>query len=622
MNSMSRWSKYLGTLCLCLLMCGLYTHFFVNMGHVEVGLEVAQKTDFKIYWAKEGQPFSEKNMAVVTATPARDHYSFSLTNMKGVTRLRIDTHKYKGEATLKSFSLEQVGFAPTTLSSEQDFRRLIPLHQIEDFQVRDTGLWLMSSGDDPNFELLIRPEFTGVDVGSLLVRFGFISFFVILVCWAAGHLVRDLLFVPLFLAGVWGLIIVMAGISEYNVHPDEYVHMHAASYYHDNWLPPVIEDESIRHTYSVYGISRLNNGEVYYLFAGKFDKLLESFRMPEHFSLRMFNIVLFGLILLYTIKNKYARMMAIPFLLSSQVWYLFSYCGSDAFALFVTFLCGCELVNPKSILNKALNGGRFRLFVGALLVGFLLGGLFLLKKNYYPFIAFFYLILVVQFYLNGSSAEERTIALKRIAIVSLAGLCFFGLRVSSDYLVNGFDRNAKISQLQEELAVPWYKASTELEKKHITMFRKARGTTLKEMVTVERWFEKSFRTGFGVFGYFTISATEMFYDLVRWTGVGLFLFVFGSIFLRGGLINSGLALSVLGLSAALVVVSLNHSWTVDFQAQGRYLFPILPMLGILYAKTEEKIYQPVLALGVTAMYLLGVYVFIFEGLLRIPKIVL
>ncbi len=142
------------------------------------------------------------------------------------------------------------------------------------------------------------------------------------------------------------------------------------------------------------------------------------------------------------------------------------------------------------------------------------------------------------------------------------------------------------------------------------------------MVTVERWFEKSFRTGVGVFGYFTISATESFYDLVRWTGFGLFFFVFGSIFLRGGLVNSGLALSVLGLSGALVAVSLHHSWTVDFQAQGRYLFPILPMLGILYAKTEEKIYQPVLALGVTAMYLLGIYVFIFEALLRIPRVVL
>jgi hypothetical protein len=45
------------------------------------------------------------------------------------------------------------------------------------------------------------------------------------------------------------------------------------------------------------------------------------------------------------------------------------------------------------------------------------------------------------------------------------------------------------------------------------------------------------------------------------------------------------------------------------------------MLGILYARTYRIIYQPFFVLGVTCMYLLGVYAFIFVALLRIPKVV-
>jgi len=217
--------------------------------------------------------------------------------------------------------------------------------------------------------------------------------------------------------------------------------------------------------------------------------------------------------------------------------------------------------------------------------------------------------------------EKRKTAMKRLFAISVVGLTLFSLRVGTDYAVNGIARNEKIRVLREELARPSYKPSTELHKKHVTLYRRARGTTLKEMVTVQRWFERSFQSAFGVFGYFTISAPQPYYDLVRWTGFALFIFVFGSIFLRGGIVESGLALSVLGFSAALIAVSLYHSWTVDFQAQGRYLFPIIPMLGILYARTYRVIYRPVLVLGVTSMYMLSVYAFIFEALLRIPKVV-
>ncbi|BCL61467.1 hypothetical protein DGMP_21600 [Desulfomarina profundi] len=617
---MNRRMQYVNILILCLLAMGLYYLFFIKTAHVVVDLVVTEKTDFKIYWARAGQPYSEEHMSMVIARPGRNHYSFFLTDIGKLARLRIDTHRYKGEATLRRLKIEQEGYASYVFAAPRDFRQLVPLAQIEEFTIDRNGIRVVSTGEDPNFELRIQPEYRGISYFSVAVRFLVISFFVFLVYRGGTHLSRNFLFVPLFLFGAWILIITMAGISERNVHPDEYVHLYATQYYDDHWLPPHLEDESVRQTYSVYGVSRLNNGEVYYFFSGKFHKLLEGFKIPEYFSLRLFNVLLFGLILLYTVGSRCARLVAIPLLLSPQIWYVFSYCDSDAFALFVTFLVGCELVSPSSFMRRFLEKRRCPYLCGLVLLGSLLGCLFLLKKNYYPFVAFFYLCLGAQLFFT-LSAETRKRAMKRLLAISVVGLILFGMRVGADYVVNGLDRNEKIRVLQEERAHPWYKPSTELHNKHVSLYRKARGTTLKEMVTVERWFERSFQSAFGVFGYFTISAPLPYYDLVRWTGAALLVFVFGSIFLRGGVVESGLALSVLCLSSALIAVSLYHSWTVDFQAQGRYLFPIIPMLGILYARTYRVIYQPVLLLGVTCMYMLGVYAFIFEALLRIPKVV-
>jgi len=83
-----------------------------------------------------------------------------------------------------------------------------------------------------------------------------LTFIVVYVC---SPLVKKFDFVPILLFGIWLLVLTMAGISRENVHPDEYVHIAATSYYADNWLPPAADDPSVRNTYSVYGFSRLNS---------------------------------------------------------------------------------------------------------------------------------------------------------------------------------------------------------------------------------------------------------------------------------------------------------------------------------------------------------------------------
>ena len=606
----------------CLLACALYYHFFVNTASVEVELTVAKKTDFKIYWAKADKGYSEKNMAEVTATPERKHYSLSLTDIGKVARLRIDTHSYAGEATLKMLTLRQEGWAPITLSTAEQLGQLVPLQQVAESRIDNDGLWAKSSGGDSNFELLLTPENHGLDLVWLFFRLTAIVGIVLCVLYCAAPLAINLRFVPVLLFGVWLLIITMAAISKENSHPDEYVHMSAITYYQDHWLPPVIDDPTIRNTFSAYGVSRLNNGEVYYLFAGKFHKFLQTFSIPQYLSLRLFNVCLFGLIVLYTIRNRYARMVALPFLVSSQIWYVFSYCASDAFALFFAFLAAVELINPNSLMHRYLKGDGWvvKLF-GLVVLGILLGIVFLLKKNYLPFVVFFYLVLAVKLFFTEEFFWEKKAAVLRLVLITLVGLSVFGLRVGADYLVNGFDREEKIVRLQEEMAHPWYKPATELPKKHVSLYHKARGTTLEGIIVIERWFEKTFRSSFGVFGYFTISGTPVYYDLVRWSGALLLALVLAAIFRGGGWVGTGLAIAALGISGGLVGIALYHSWTMDFQPQGRYLFPILPIFGILYGWNYAVINGRLLILGLTPMFFLAMYGFIFEALMRIPRVV-
>jgi len=496
------------------------------------------------------------------------------------------------------------------------------LHQIAESRVDNDGLWVFSSGLDGNFELVPAPEKQGLDLGWLLLRMAVISAIIICLLYCASPLAINLRFVPVLLFGVWVLIITMAAVSKDNSHPDEYVHMAAIGYYQDNWLPPLIDDPAIRNTFSAYGVSRLNNGEVYYLFAGKCYKFFKTFSIPDYFSLRLFNICLFGIIVLYTIRNRYARMVALPFLISSQIWYIFSYCASDAFALFFAFLTACELVNPNSLLHRYLKGDGWgaKLF-GFVALGFLLGIVFLLKKNYLPFVVFFYLVLAVKLFLTEEFYWEKKAAIIRLLLITFVGLSFFGLRVGADYYVNGFDREEKILQIQEEMAHTWYKPGTELHKKHVTLYRQARGTTLEEIVKIDRFFEKTFRSSFGVFGYFTISGTQVYYDLVRWSGVLLLVLFLAAIFRGGGLIGSGLAIGALGIAGGLIGIALYHSWAFDFQPQGRYLFPLLPVLGILYGWDYTAINRRLLILGLAPMFLLAMYSFIFEALMRIPRVV-
>ena len=616
-----RIQNFLFAVLACVIACTAYYQFMVNSALVEVEMNVDKDTTFSVYWAAEGDGYSERRRAQVKAHPGLKAYSFYLTDISDVARLRIDTHTYVGEATLKRLAIKQEGYAPVVFSDAEQFRTLTPVQQIEDYTVDERGLHIKSTGTDPHFELVLSLQYLGLFNSWLLLRFGCVAFFVFVVVYACAPLGRKFLFVPICLFGVWLLVFSMAGVSKENAHPDEYVHILATNYYADHWLPPQVEDPDIRDTYSVYGASRLNSGEIYYLCAGKIYKLSQVFHFPQTLGYRLLNLGLFGLIFFLSIRNVYARIAALPYLLSPQIWYVFSYCDSDAFALFISYLLVCQVINPSSTLHRYLKGesGWLR-FIALIGIPLIIGTAFLLKKNYYPFVGIFYLYMGVQIFFTEEYYWDKKGAIIRLLLITLLALGFMGVRIGADYAVNGMDRKEKIAALQEELSAYSYKRSTPPEERMSTLYMRDKGVLLKDMISKYYWDKKIFHSAFGVYGYLTISGPQQYYKVVQSFGVLLLAFVLVSCIARGGLMGAGSSLVVCGTSVLLIYVALHHCWTHDFQAQGRYLLPVVPIFGILIGQNIKVIEGRVLFVLIGGMYILGLYSFIFHGLSKIPKI--
>jgi hypothetical protein len=607
-------------LLLCAAVWILYYFLFLERARVDVVVEVEQATWFKIYWAGDTQEFSETRMEKVRVNPGQDSYVFYLKNIKDIENLRVDSHEYAGAAVVTSLHIRQKGYKDIILDSAESFAHLVPNFDIASSGMIDGKFTVHSTGQDPNFILpLSEKERSEYGLLEEILRLAVLCCIVILIYQATHNLAADYSYVPVCLAVALALAATMAIISKKNGHPDEFVHVAAVEYYKNNWLPPAVDNESIQESYSPYGVSRLHTNEIYYLIAGKFAKVAEPFFINNYMPCRMFNVFLLLIILLYTTQVAEARIMALPLILSPQIWYLYSYCNSDGFSLAVAFFAACQLMLPNSMLNRFLVGMiRFSWMLRGCVAGTVLGLLFLLKNNYLPFTAFMLFIAGMTF-LRLPGKEAKVSFLKRTAILLFIGLALFGGKKVADYSVNGSSRQALISEARTAHADPMYSPESKLDQKHGSLYMKERGVTLSQVIFQYRWFEKTFRSAFGVYGYFQYSATEAFYSIIRWSGVLVFAYFFGTIIIRGDTVGRISALIALCLSAALIAASLNHSWSSDFQPQGRYLFPIVGILVILCGQNRNILSSRWLSLLTVWMFFLSLYSFMSVALFQMVR---
>ena len=84
------------------------------------------------------------------------------------------------------------------------------------------------------------------------------------------------------------------------------------------------------------------------------------------------------------------------------------------------------------------------------------------------------------------------------------------------------------------------------------MYLKDRGTSLLTLIKHYKWFDRTFATGVGVYGYFTIFAPEIYYTLAKWLAALLVGYIFLRLLWRGDRSDAIWALVCAGLALALI----------------------------------------------------------------------
>jgi hypothetical protein len=455
--------------------------------------------------------------------------------------------------------------------------------------------------------------------------------------------------------------------------PDEYGHRSAARYYVDHWLPPKVGDPGTLDSYSRdYGFSYLNDTDPSYFLAGKFAALISPLVPNVDLGFRLFNVLLLGLLAAFCALRPGAWLLFAPLALSPQLWYIFSYFNGDGWPLFLAVLIAYQLAVPSSLFNRYLNAPRvWHGFGGALVLGGLLALLVLSKPNYLvfaalvpPMIALARLGIPVAALLGlgavaGAAWMQRWVVVdaRTMAIAGGLGALAFGIaalapratrrarllvlgklaamatvaaavavpRYYVDALVNESlaKKRAALIQLQEELAKPQYKPSVVYPKKqeaYYGMNLRARGTPLEELFAPHwAWHSKTFATATGSYGWIEFTASTRYYAAMLAGYLALLaVYAWGVLRSRDPATLASFGL-VAAFSALTVGVALFHSWNNDFQAQGRYLFPIVAILGAGLHMARAWISTKAMLAVAAFCFALSVYSFVFIGLTHVPK---
>ena len=268
-------------------------------------------------------------------------------------------------------------------------------------------------------------------------------------------------------------------------------------------------------------------------------------------------------------------------------------------------------------------------------------GLVLISKtNYYSFLLFVGLWLLYKFP-AVTIADRRPMIdfpiLKKYALILCVAVSVVGFRCALDFYVNGetnfvavsylnyiagnFEKKeSRLMRYQEEIAEPPFKPSTierDLGSTYPLLRLKDKGVSYPDIFRRFGWHSESFKSFVGVYGYMTIYGPKLYYAAMGILYAVLAAYLFGTGLLRRQPENFiQTVLLIVGTSLCLFVSSY-LSWSYAFQAQGRYLFPLLPMTGIFVFGLKDQLSKRVFAPLVIACFLLSVYSFVFVGIRRV-----
>lgn len=415
------------------------------------------------------------------------------------------------------------------------------------------------------------------------------------------------------------LILAMALLTKFNAHPDEYLHFETARYFVDHWWPAALNDPVIAPTFSHYGFSYMRDLDASYFLMGKFMALFQGWLATPEIAARLFNVLLFVLLAVWVAGRLGTSFAPFILLISPQIWYVFSYVNGDAWALFVAMLIVVQLAQQKSALQTYLECKTWsESFQGALLFALLLALMIVAKRNYYLFLLFVAFVAGWTTLTQPGWALRLHFVRKWAIIFLLAAAFFFPARIAHEAL-NGFDIPRLQSEQAEKFAASHFKPSEIAAGTGAgRLVLRKQGVSFAALLIERGWLAESFQSFCGLYRWMRLKGSDYYYLLMG----GLYAALLALLLMRIARLSRRDALFTAGVlaTACLVVLgSAYSSWTADYQPQGRYLFPILPMFALLFHRYREALRSRAFYLLFGCLFVCSIYSFIFTALRNIPK---
>lgn len=501
------------------------------------------------------------------------------------------------------------------------------------------------TGEDPQmlptdaFKDLYGATPFSVKILGILIFGGGICLFVLLVLWLQREISGWGLFyrctAVLLSGGLLGAVFLTVYVGFRNpfyLNPDEIHTLTVVEHYFSHFMPPDMRDPAIINSYAIYGTTRHSEWNLFYFLTAKTGQAFTD----EIIRVRLFTVITFCIMAGMALKNiRKNSALLFAVLLTPQVWYLFSYCTSDSYDYFMSFLCLYELIRKDSMLNQVIGKPFCKKHIWYV---FLLGLLFVQilwgKPSFYPVLIFVFLILLIRLFYpwtdgwesaSGPAGDggntgieekrkvQRTLLFRYLTILG-ATLVIFALRyMITDFPYYGFAKYDVYMEMLEKTADYGYKFSTPPMERAYSMSFMEKGVTLGEFLTGFDFNKNLFRTFAGFFGSYAFGAADWYYMVMGM----LYLALLGYFVYRVWRAKSAkawwelaVAVFTMGVHYALIVY---NGWVIDFQPQGRYLVPILIYGAFLAYRADREGKDKVFRVFLCLTCLLSLYCFYTYG---------
>ncbi len=142
----------------------------------ELVIDADQPGNFQIYWRKSKKLYEEKKSIIFKTNPDQPDYSFKAPSFAKFDWLRIDPVDDKNRIQLRKLSLHHKIFPSVTLFPLNRDVKLGSVNQLEVIERDDIeGIYLISTGNDPHFEINVSSLLMDVIV-RILLSLIFLSF--------------------------------------------------------------------------------------------------------------------------------------------------------------------------------------------------------------------------------------------------------------------------------------------------------------------------------------------------------------------------------------------------------------------------------------------------------------